>query len=712
MSDSMPEQSLSASASVGRKVAVLAIVVAAIGLPINDRFDYFILLAATVVVCVGAIKAMPSRWIAAVGFAALIAAAHVLLPGPRITEGHNVFLPGPDAAQKSGLPREVLDFLDKTFAAQYPPENNCHDRSRGCWRPDRSAAQDGFAFSSDGFFDRGDYSRRVTGIDFSDPVQARLGVVNDVIYNWSPNESDVERFRRDRHSLNLFDRFHMRFPLYLMYRFPAVFAGSTLCWRGDVLWEGANEHFDVLSHRDMACREITQADAGRRIYAVAIKLDHPLAMRLKPSWTVWLRGLFADALTLLGVIGILGLLVRVAPRKLVWPAVLVGLSLLVVVIDDINFIGGLRPLDSGDDGMTYDGYARIMLRALLSGDLAEMLRGDESVYYFTPGFRYFSMLGHIVFGETYLGYLSLVLALPFLVFALFRRFLPEKWATVIVLGFVATPVGALFGSAYLYYVKWAARGFADSCGYILLLAGIVTLIPRLDETKAPPVAAGFFGALLIASGTFVRPNIALVAGVMIAGAVLFALWQGRLARAGAILVGFAALLVSPLHNWVFGHSTVLFSDNVSQPQTLVMPPSEYFKALSDIVHLHLASDHVIAAIKKLAWWLSGPGNIYVMIPLNAAAVATLVRVGFFGRRFDPWLRVVALGTLLEHGTGICYADWDRYHLVTWLLTALVATAWLHEEGLPWFDRRFPGARERIAARVAFRRSAPAPAPVR
>ena len=710
----MPEQSSerspSASVSVARKVAVLAIVVAAIGLPINDRFDYFILLAATVVVCVGAIKAMPSRWVAAAGLAALIAAAHVLLPAPRIEEGHNVFLPGPDAATTSGLPREVFDFVDRQFAEQYPPEKRCDDPSRGCWRRERSAAQAGFALSSDGFFDRGSYSRRLTGIDFADPVQARLGVVNELIYNWSPNESDIERFSRDRHSLNLFDRFHMKFPLYVMYRFPAVFAGSTLCWRGDVLWEGANEHFEVLSHRDMACREIAPADAGRRIYAVAIKLDHPLAMRLKPNWTVWLRGLFTLALTLFGVLGILGLLVRVAPRKLVWPAVLIGLSLLVIVIDDVNFIGGLRPLDAGDDGMTYEGYARIMLRDLVSGDLTGVLRGAEPVYYFTPGFRYFALLAHIVFGETYLGYLSLVLALPFLVFALFRRFLPEKWATVIVLGFVATPVGALFGSAFLYYVKWAARGFADSCGYILLLAGIVTLIPRLDETKAPSAAAGFFGALLIAAGTFVRPNIALVASVMIAGAVLFALWHGWLWRAGAIVVGFAALLVSPLHNWVFGHSTVLFSDNVSQPQTLVMPPSEYFKALSDIVHLHPASDHVIAAIKKLAWWLSGPGNIYAMIPFNAAAVATLVRVGFFGRRFDPWLRLIALGTLLEHGTGICYADWDRYHLVTWLLTALVATAWLHEEGLPWFDRRFPGGRERLAARAAFGRKAPAPAP--
>jgi len=685
----MSEQPQSASVIVAKKIPVLALVVAAIGLPINDLTDYAILLTAAVVVLAGSVKSLPSRWLAAVALAVAVAAGHILLPAPRIDEGHNVFLPGPNAAATSGLPRAVVDTLDRQFAEQYPPEKRCNDPDRGCWRTDRSADQDGFGFSSDGIYEHGAYSRRVTGIRFSDPVHARLGIVNEHVYNWSPNASDIERFTRDKHSFNLFDRYHMRFPLYIMYRFPAAFVGSTLCWRGDVLWEGADERFEALSHADMACRPITQADAGRRIFAIAVKLDRPLAMRLAPNWTVWLRGWFTTALTLAGVLGLLGLLVRVEPRRLVWPATLIGLSLLMVVLIDINFIGGYRPLDGGDDGIKYEGYARYIVRDLLAGDIVSALRGNESVYYFTPGFRYVRAFEHFVFGETYLGYLSLVLALPFLVWALFRRFLPSRWATVITLGFVATPVGVLFGSAFLYYVKWAARGFADPCGYILLLAGMVALIPRPEEADHPPVAPAFFGALLMALGTFVRPNVALASGVIVLGALLFAARQRAFARAGAIVVGFATLGVSPLHNWVFGRSMVLFADIVSQPQTLVMPPSEYFKAAYDVLHLDLASDHVVAAIKKIAWWLSGPGNFYVTIPLNAAAVATLVRVGF-AARFDPWLRLIALATLLEHGTGICYANWDRYHLVTWLLTALVAIVWLREEGLPWIRKRKSG----------------------
>ena len=703
----MSEQLQSASIVVGRKVAVLVLVVVALGLPINDLFDYALLVGAAVIALVGVVAAQPPRWLAAVLLAAAVAAGHILLPAPRIDEGHNVFLPGPDAAKTSGLPHDVFAVVDREFATQYPQEKRCDDQSRGCWRTSRSAAQDGFGFSSDGIFDRDGVSRRVTGIGFSDPVRARLGVVNEWFYGWSPNASDIERFSRDRNSLHFLDRYHLTFPIYIMYRFPAAFAGSELCWRGDVLWEGANEQFATLSHADMACRTLGPDDVGRRIYALAIRLDRPLAMTLKPNWTVRLRDWLAGVLTLIGVIGILALLVRVEPRRLVWPAVLLGLSLLVIAIVDISFIGGYRPLDGGDDGLTYEGYARDIIRAVLAGDDVGAWRGNESVYYFTPGFRYVRALEHVVFGETYLGYLSLILGLPFMVYALFRRFLPATWAGTVVLGFVATPLGVLFGSAYLYYVKWAARGFADPCGYILLLAGLVVFVPRPEEADDPPVAPAFAGALLIALATFVRPNVALAAGVMIAGGVLFALRLRHVARAVAILAGFATLIVSPLHNWVFGRSTVLFSDNVSQPQTLVMPPTEFVKAALDVLHLHLASDHVIAAVAKLGWWLSGPGNVYAMIPLNGAAVATLVRVGLFGSRFDPWLRLIALATLLEHGTGICYADWDRYHLVTWLLTALVATVWLRVEGAPWLDRAFPGLLARLAALSVVRRSSAA-----
>ena len=60
-------------------------------------------------------------------------------------------------------------------------------------------------------------------------------------------------------------------PWYVMFQFPEPFIGSALCWRGDVLWEGADEQFATLHHADRACRTIERGDVGRRIFGVAIK---------------------------------------------------------------------------------------------------------------------------------------------------------------------------------------------------------------------------------------------------------------------------------------------------------------------------------------------------------------------------------------------------------------------------------------------------------
>src|SRR5207253_6448294 len=74
------------------------------------------------------------------------------------------------------------------------------------------------------------------------------------------------------------------------------------------------------------------------------------------------------------------------------------------------------------------------------------------------------------------------------------------------------------------------------------------------------------------------------------------------------------------------------------------PPLSPYTTLfrSDVLRLDFASGNVVRALGKIAWWLSGPSELYVLVPLHAAAVAMLVRVGLFGARFDPWLRLVAL----------------------------------------------------------------------
>src|SRR5262249_1309413 len=340
------------------------------------------------------------------------------------------------------------------------------------------------------------------GIDFSDPVRLRSGFISEPASNWNSRASDVIRARRDRSSVAFVHQWTLAMPWFVLYRFPADFVGSGLCWRGEVLWEGADGTFDTIAHADMQCRTLTPADVGRDIFGVAIA--HPLAMRLVPAWHVRLPQLVQPALGLIGSVAVLALLVRVRPRRVVLPFALIAVTLLVAMFNDASFLGGVRPFDSGDDGLVYDGYARMMLRQLVAGDVAGALQGVEPVFYFTPGMRYLRAAEHLIFGDSYLGYLSLLLLLPFLLFPFFRLFLPRTWGLTLTLVLAAIPVGVLFGSSLVQSIKWAARGFADPAAYIFFLAAFVLLLGRLGEGPRDRFARAFGAGLLFALALSVR----------------------------------------------------------------------------------------------------------------------------------------------------------------------------------------------------------------
>jgi hypothetical protein len=679
------------------KLAALVLVLAALGLPINDLFRYALLVIATVVVAVGQMSTRRASWLGALAAVALCILGQVLLPAPRIEEGHNVFLlDAPGGALEAGLPPPAFRFMAAEFDARYPRARRCDPAQDGCWRGQAFPAR-AFAFSADGIHDRPAYSRRVTGIDFADPVWLRLGFINELGYNWNSRVSDLERASRDRRSLALVHRWKLEMPWFVMYRFPADFVGSDLCWRGEVLWEGADRHFEAISHASMQCRTIAPADTGRRIFGVAIA--HDLAMRLAPTAKARLHQLVEPALAAVATLAVLGLLVRVRPRRLLPPFALVATTLLVAFLNDASFLGGVRPFDSGDDGLVYDGYARVILQRLLAGDIVGALEGGEKVFYFTPGLRYLRAAEHLIFGESYLGYLSLVLVLPFLIFALFRRFLPLRWALALIVVFTAIPVGVLFGSSLVQYVKWAARGFADPAAYTFFLAALLLLVGRVGVPASDRFAAAFGAGLLFAFALFVRPNIAPAAGILLAGAGLAALWHRRYRRLAGLCIGFAPVLGMALHNWFYGGALVLFTSTAAHPGALVMPPAAYLTALAELARLDVAGEHLARALRQIAAWLAGPSESAVTAPLNAAALVVLVRVAAWGKA-EGWLRLIACATLAQQCVGLFYASAGRYYYLTWLLTFVVAMVWLHEEGIELFRRRFSEFSARVAKHPA------------
>lgn len=682
-------------AGTALKFMLLVLVSVVAGWPINTLFAYAILLVAALVIFTGAVTTRRHPWVMAIAAGAVAVVLQFALSPQKIEEGHNAFLPsGKENVLSSGLPPEVYRIMAAQFDALHPRPQSCDVPRVNCPRerplPDRT-----FAFSADGIFDKPGFSRRVDRIDVADPVWHRLGFINEFRYNWSPDDW-LQRAQRDRRFWMGLHRWNLTMPYFVMYRFPEAFIGSQLCWRGDLIWEEGTDRFAPLSHAAWTCRPIEKEDAGRRIFALAIK-PSTLALELEPSIGIWLRRLAIDGITIGAIVTILTSLVRTRTRFMLLPGALIAAGLLTIAIDDASFIGGVRPFDSGDDGLVYDSFARDILTSLLNGNVMQALEGGEKVFYFGgPGFRYLRALEHVVFGETYLGYLSLILLLPIAVFALFKRFVPRVWALACAIVFTAIPIGALFGTTFFQYAKNASRGYGDPAAAILAVCGTVVLVGWNAAGPSRRFAPAFGAALLLALAIFVRPNIAPYVGVIGAGAGIMALWHRQWARTAGLAAGILPAAFMPWHNWYFGNQFVLFSGNAQHAQIFLATPLTYIRAVFEFVTLDFAGADLKRAIVQIADWLGSTSESYFAIPIGAAAVAVVVFV-IVRKTFDPWLRLIALATLAQHGVMLFYATTQRYHLLTWLMTFLIVTAWLWAVAMPWFRCRFPEVSNRVAS---------------
>ena len=692
-----------------RKVFALLLGVVAVGLPVNDISDYALLIILTVIIFCGEVSASPRAWAAAVAIVVAGAVVQALLSPPRIEEGHNVFLPGP--ALEQSLPSDVYRHLAREFEAQYPPAQRCGPTVAGCWQqagvPDRA-----FAFSADSVWRAPVYSRSVSAFDFSDPVWLRLGFINEHRYNWYTQYPDVHRADRERGALMGLKRWHLAMPWYEMIRVPAALIGGELCWSGTIMWEGEGERFTPLSGK--TCRTIESADANRRIFGIAVRPD-TLSMQLKPPLSVSLLNFGRGLVLLAAVFGLVATLVRLNARRTILPFVLIGLSVFIIAADDASFLGGVRPFDGGDDGLYYDGVGRVILQKLLAGNFYGALEGGEKVFYYGgPGLRYFRAVEHILFGESYLGYLSIILLLPFLAYFLFRRFLAENWSLALIILFVAVPIGVLFGTTFVQYERTASRGFADPMAYILFIAALLTLT-NANWASRGNFTSAFFGALLLALAIFVKPIVAPGAAVLLGGVGIAALYCRQWTRVAGLCTGFLPVFSMALHNWIYGDVFVLFSINADHPAVLVMPPSSYVAALHELMRLDLSGEHLNRLATNLTSWLTGPSElawrpyaplVLVLIALHAASLTILAYVTIWGRAFDPWLRLIGASALAQHVVALFYtAATARYHFLTWFLTTVVVIVWFQRVGIEHLKHRYPALVRRFAVHPWSRRLA-------
>ena len=244
------------------RIAVLVMMVAALGLPVNDLVRYAVLLFGAIAIFSGDVRLGLMHGLRRWRVIVVAVAGMTLWPAPRIDEGHNVFIVdgGQGGALERVLPAEAYRLMAAEFDGALSARQALH-RERHRLLAERGPDRGPMLSPADGIYGGAAYSRRVTGLDFSDPVWLRLGLINEG-YNWTGG-NELQRNKREPR-WKLLHPWRLDMPYFVMIRMPPAFIGSRLCWQGLLLWERDAGRFDAVAEcaNPVAARSKPPTPAG------------------------------------------------------------------------------------------------------------------------------------------------------------------------------------------------------------------------------------------------------------------------------------------------------------------------------------------------------------------------------------------------------------------------------------------------------------------
>jgi hypothetical protein len=546
---------------VARMPAIAAACLAVIGVPVDTPEKLAALIVVALLVLSSAPREGARRYAAAAAVVLVAVLARTLLPHTQIEASHNLYLPTEDAAARyRDVPAEFRAALDAAFLRANPSEAWCDPgeelKRRGiaakrpletaetyysiahCWR-NAVLRPDAFAFTGDGFFRAQPHVRVLDRLDIDGLDDARIAALyafDASWYFWRENSNRIAP------------------AWYLALTLPEVLVGSRVCTRGFVYWASAASWSEPQEGE--TCREVRREDAGSRLWAFDVGSGPRLAVRLERK-----AGLFALDLTLrlvlvAALVAILWLTLRVDAARFIRLGFVTAASGALIAFVATDFFTQALTTAAERDPLVYRGHGYDIARSLAEGRWRDALRGGEDVFLFMPGMRYFRALELVLFGDT--SYATLIVLLATL---------PLHWrlANLVLEGRRAFAVAymALCLTIFARMFVWAVKGYSEAVGFFLLIAGVTVFLQSLTEQGryGPAQAVRLWTAfLLVVLSAWIRPNFALVIGVM--GLVTLRVHAAGLGWRTSLLILSPSLLIFAvaLHNAYFGGRLVWFTE--------------------------------------------------------------------------------------------------------------------------------------------------------
>lgn len=476
------------------------------------------------------------------------------IPSNFIEEAHSIFVSKKDInIISSFLPKKIINII-------YNDYNNSFDFERAIKSHDGSnfsskdkliayaSIDSPFAFSSDNFFIKSKFSRKINNINFKSREGLRIANLNRINYNLVYDK----KFRRI-------------LPYYVFYKINNNYANSEVCTRGNLYYAYSYRNkynLNTLTFNKQTsskCLKIKKEFKNLYLIGYSINNDDNLSIKLKKNYLLKFYDYSSILIIFILFIFFLKLL---RPKKNYKVLLFLYLSsvislILITALKDINMITGLRYFRGGADGLFHQSQSYDIVKHLFNNEYFLALRGGEDIFYFMPGLRYFGALNNIIFGDTNYGYLIITLYFPIVIFSIFKNLIGIKPAIYLFISFIFFPIFENMGFGYFNYIGQVTRNHAETLS-ILLILSVIGLILHKKNNYINSILM-FMIILFLSISVFARPNFFPTSLILISYLLFQSFRNKYYKNVIIILISSVFMFSSLIHNYFFGNSLTFFT---------------------------------------------------------------------------------------------------------------------------------------------------------
>jgi len=655
-------------------------------LPVNHQFGFIILLFVFPIILFSKIKYNKRKFNIILIIISLII-IKISIPSLKIQEGHNLVVLNDNSSDfyKEFLPNNVYDFFYDKFN-YYRKGSRCDEKSNYCWKSfkpsliyEKSISENsGYAFSSDWSVNKKKFSRIVNNINFSNLTSARIGIINNMDYNFfHPNQYDLPR---------------ENIPFFVMYEIPEQLVGSSLCWKGNIFWQQKNDKYKIIFNDQFKCERIFNNSVGNLIYGASLGSSttlevlndlyddsytninddelknflnqNELVIKLKKSKKI----LIIENIEKILIIFIFFLILKSFfkfDRKLYSIFLIYTISFILLIFYlNKDLLQGFVIFTGGNDGLVYMSYGNQIFRSLLNFDYFEFFRGAESVFYFPSALRYFWFVNKIFFGETIFGYILIGYLYSIILYLIFKLLFGLKWSIFLLIIIFFTRAFEGYALSVINFIQHINQGDAEPLAIFFILNSLLIFIKTVKEKEIPKLNSIYFFyfgfALFLA--TSLRPNYFPTSMILFISMFLYILYKLNNYKFSIYtIVGFSFLLFIPFHNYYYGNVYVLFSSGAGH--NTFAPISIYYASIFDLFNFNFDSANISRITHQMNNWIQ-PKEIHYIITFGVVIISLL-------QKNNIYIKTISLLALSQHLVCLIYMPNNRYAYLAWIFTLII-----------------------------------------